>query len=637
MTYVRDYAIFSTDPDGIIQSWNEGVRHVLGYETEGFIGRPTRILFTEEDVAAGVPERELAQAAETGRANDDRWLQRRGGERFWAVGITTAIRDDNGTLVGFTKVLRDLTDRKQSEEALRVSEERLQLATTAARLGTWDCDPSSGVFVLDPRCCEVLGLEQTRQIELEGLLSAIDASHRDAAAAAIRNALQPGHGQLDLEVETAARRAEWVRITGRAYFNDARAIRLVGTVQDVTQRKGAELARDALYESERAARTEAERANRLKDEFLSTLSHELRTPLNAILGYARLLRTGHLEPERQGHALQVIERNALAQTRLIEDILDISRMMRGILHLDAMPLDLRAIVDDAVDVERPAINAKRLQLRWQPPATPVMVLGDPDRLRQVLINLLTNAVKFTPLGGAVAISLEARDAEVILEVVDTGVGIAAEFLPSIFERFRQADARRARSFGGLGLGLSIVRHLVELHGGTVDAASEGVDRGARLTVRLPALDAASTVSPAIEPAPRETVPASPSRLDGRRILVVDDDPEAVELTRHLLEHRGAQVTVATSAERALTELRVLRPHLLISDLGMPEVDGLELIHRVRERDIDVPAIAVTAYARREDIERAIEAGYQAHVAKPIDWDQLVDTIVSVCPPPEGPA
>ncbi len=632
VTYVRDYAIFSTDAHGVIQSWNEGVRAVFGYEADEFVGSSTRLVFTDEDVAAGVPERELAQAAEVGHSNDDRWLRRRDGDRFWASGITTAIRDDSGSLIGFSKVLRDLTERKLSDEALRISEERLQLATTAAQLGTWDCDPDLGLFVLDPRCRELLGLDSTPAVDLGRLLSGIGSPHRDEARAAIQRALEPGQGQLELEVQTASKDANWVRIHGRAYFNDERAVRLVGTAQDVTARKRAELARDALFESERAARSEAESANRLKDEFLSTLSHELRTPLNAILGYARLLRAGHVDADRRDHALQVIERNAVAQTRLIEDILDISRMMRGVLRLEAMPTDVRDVLRDAVDVALPAITAKQLQLTWQPPTTPIAVLGDADRLRQVVTNLLTNAVKFTPSGGAIALTLDQRDREVVLEVRDTGVGIPADFLPNVFERFRQADARRTRSFGGVGLGLSIVRHLVELHGGTVTAASEGEQKGATFTVRLPALDAATPAQHPARDASSDAGLATHVRLDGLRILIVDDDAEAVELMRHLLEHRGAQVNVATSADRALNELAVLHPHLLISDLGMPEVDGIELIHQVRERQIAVPAIAVTAYARREDAARAIDAGYQAHVAKPIDWAQLLETIVSVSPP-----
>jgi CheY-like chemotaxis protein len=313
-------------------------------------------------------------------------------------------------------------------------------------------------------------------------------------------------------------------------------------------------------------------------------------------------------------------------------------MMRGVLRLETMPTDLRDVLRDAVDVALPAITAKHLQLTWQPPPTPIAVLGDADRLRQVVTNLLTNAVKFTPSRGAIALTLDQRDSEVVLEVRDTGVGIPADFLPNVFERFRQADARRTRSFGGVGLGLSIVRHLVELHGGTVTAASEGEQKGATFTVRLPALDAATPAQhPGREATSSDAGLATHVRLDGLRILLVDDDAEAVELMRHLLEHRGAQVNVATSADRALNELSVLRPHLLISDLGMPEVDGIELIHQVRERQIAVPAIAVTAYARREDAARAIDAGYQAHVAKPIDWTQLLETIVSVSPPLDAPS
>jgi PAS domain S-box-containing protein len=634
VNYVRDFAIFSMDAEGVIQSWNEGVRNVLGYGADEFVGQASRLVFTDEDIAAGVPERELVQAADTGTANDDRWLRRRDGERFWASGITTAIRDERGTLIGFTKVLRDLTERKLSEEALRLSEERLQLATGAARLGTWDFDPATDVFLLDPRCRELLGLTPAEThadpVDVAALLGRVRASHRDQAAAAIEQTLQPGHGRpFDLELPTESDDGCWIRITGRAYFNGERPIRMVGTTQDITERKRAELARDALFELERLARTEAEAANRLKDDFLGTLSHELRTPLNAILGYTRLLRSGHVVEAHRDHALQVIERNALAQTRLIEDMLDISRLMRGVLQLDTQPVDLNAVVADALDIASPAIGAKHLDVSWTPLGG-ATVLGDVDRLRQVVTNLVTNATKFTPAGGKITISIDRVDRDLVLVVRDSGIGIAADFLPRVFERFRQADARPSRRHGGLGIGLSIARHLVELHGGTVEAASEGADAGATFTVRLPALDAA-TAAPVATAAETPSEPAGPpeAALEGLRMVVVDDNAEAVELMRHLLEQRGAQVTVATSAERAIHDLAMVRPHLLISDLGMPEVDGLELMRRVRERGYTVPAIAVTAYARAQDVEQALAAGYQAHVSKPIDWNVLHDRIVSL--------
>jgi PAS domain S-box-containing protein len=636
VTYVRDYAIFSTDAAGVIRSWNEGVRTVLGYGTDEFVGRTIHFLFTEEDVAAGVPERELTQAATAGAANDDRWMRRSDGNRFWASGITTAIHDEQSNLVGFTKVLRDQTDRKQADEALRASEERLQLAATAARLGTWDFDPPTGCFLLDPRCRELFGIAAAATVDLTHLLDRIGAPHRDHTRSAIGRAMQLGEGHCDLEVETLADNC-WIRITGRGYFNDERAVRVIGTAQDVTERKRAELARDSLLELERSARAEAESANRLKDEFLSTLSHELRTPLNAILGYIRLLRLGDVDDERRDHALQVIERNAQAQARLIEDILDISRMTRGVLRFDAQPLDLRSVVDDAIDGLRPSVAAKRLQLVWVPPLEASIVLGDGGRLRQVVTNLVANAIKFTSAGGTIAVNLESGGLDVALVVRDSGIGIGAEFLASVFEQFRQADATRARAYGGLGLGLSIVRHIVELHGGTVEAASEGENRGATFTVRLPVVERAAASSPTVQAPPEQPSPASQEgsaqvRLDGLRILVVDDEPDAVELMRHVLERRGAQVTVTTSAERALADLVTIRPHLLISDVGMPEIDGFELIHRVRERQIAVPAMAATAYARPQDVGRALAAGYDAHVSKPIDWNLLLERIVALCPP-----
>ena len=399
----------------------------------------------------------------------------------------------------------------------------------------------------------------------------------------------------------------------------------------MTEQKRAELARDALFELERSARSEAETANRLKDDFLGTLSHELRTPLNAILGYTRLLRSGHVVDAQRDRALQVIERNAVAQTRLIEDMLDISRLMRGVLQLDAHAVDLRGVVADAVDVARPAIEAKGLALTWVSPDTAAIVLGRrrsaaPGGLqpRSTTPPNSPRPVAPSPSNWLASIATWSSRSR------DSGVGITGDFLPRVFERFRQADARPSRRHGGLGLGLSIVRHLVELHGGTVDAESAGADTGATFTVRLPALDTAmpvpSVAAPELNPEPMELAAVT---LEGLRILAVDDNPEAVELMRHLLEHRGAQATVATSAERALHDLALVRPHLLISDLGMPEVDGLEFIRRVRERGFTVPAIAVTAYARTQDVEHALEAGYQAHVPKPIDWTTLFDRILAL--------
>ena len=371
---------------------------------------------------------------------------------------------------------------------------------------------------------------------------------------------------------------------------------------------------------EQAAREQAEYANRLKDEFLATVSHGLRTPLNAILGWTRMLRGGHVPRERQARVLETIERNAPAQAQLDEDLLDVSRIPSGKLRMELRPVSLAA----AVDAVRPAADARGVALEVTFGAPVGAVVGDPDRLQQVVWNLLSNAVKFTPRGGRVAVHLRRNDDAVAIEVTDTGDGIRADFLPFIFDRFRQADSSMARAHSGLGLGLAIVRHLVELHGGTVAAESDGPGRGSRFRVRLP-LPHDHAVEHAFgplraEPDERPSLPELPL-LTGLHVLVVDDVHDTRELLAEVLTQQGARVSTAVSAREALDALGG-RPDVLISDIGMPGGDGYELIRRVRARPpVDggaVPAVAVTAYARGEDVRQALAAGFQRHASKPIE-------------------
>jgi signal transduction histidine kinase/ActR/RegA family two-component response regulator len=381
--------------------------------------------------------------------------------------------------------------------------------------------------------------------------------------------------------------------------------------------------RQQLLESERAARAEAERANRMKDEFLAVISHELRTPLNAILGWASLLRRPHRTGDQLDKGLEVIERNTRLQVQLISDLLDVSRIISGKLHLDLRPVHLPAVVEAALDVVRGAAAAKGIELGEAIAPLDGVVSGDPARLQQIVLNLLSNAVKFTPRGGRVEVSLLCREGAVELAVRDSGAGISAEFLPHVFDRFRQADASTTRQHGGLGLGLAIVAHLVDLHGGAVRADSEGPGRGSTFTVTFP--DAADDLI---------TVAAPPfsgqaTRLRGVRVLVVDDELDARELAQRLLEDHEATVEVAASAEQALALLRGRAPDVLVSDIGMPGVDGYDLIRRVRQGENGagaLPAIALTAFARAEDRARALAAGYQAHLAKPIEPTELVAAV-----------
>ncbi|HEV2800914.1 MAG TPA: response regulator [Pyrinomonadaceae bacterium] len=417
--------------------------------------------------------------------------------------------------------------------------------------------------------------------------------------------------------------------------------------QEVTERKLVEEARARLLVREQAARAEAERANRTKDEFLATLSHELRTPLTAILGWTHLIRGGNLDESMMTRALETIERNARAQSQLIDDLLDVSRIITGKLSLDFRPVELASIIEATIDTVRPMAEAKSIRVRPQLHTTHCVVSGDPARLQQVVWNLFSNAVKFTPEGGRVEVNLSCDERHVQLDVSDTGQGISPDFLPYIFDRFRQADGTTTRKHGGLGLGLAIVRHLVELHGGTIRAHSDGDGRGATFTLSLPLASALNENDLEVERKAEITEDtaaasingnASPSLaqadvLGGLRILVVDDEADTRELVQEVLVRQGAQVCVCESAAEALRALAAWKPDLLVSDIGMPVEDGYELIKQVRRFDAEhqgqIPAVALTAYAGPDDHRRALAAGFQTHLAKPIEPKALVETVARV--------
>ena len=404
----------------------------------------------------------------------------------------------------------------------------------------------------------------------------------------------------------------------------------------LSELKRAEEERDRLLDRERRARGEAEAANRIKDEFLATLSHELRTPLASILGWANLLRAAAPDAPISAQGLEVIERNAQNQRQLIDDLLDVSRIITGQLRLDVSQVDLTRIVADAIEVVGPAANAKRIHIACVFEPELCHVVGDPVRLQQVVWNLLVNAVKFTPEGGSIGVTLEQVNHRVRVSISDTGQGITPEFLPHVFDRFRQADGTTTRAHGGLGLGLAIVRHLVEAHGGTVAAESAGAGRGAAFTFTLPLPAVREEVSEVDLPDQRlesRTRNRDATSLRGVRVLVVDDDTDARQMISAVLRRSGAEVKACCSAGEALTALPQWRPDVLMSDIGMPFEDGYDLIHQVRaltdEHGGRVPAAALTAYARDEDRTRAIAEGYQMHVAKPASSAELVAAVASL--------
>ena len=397
----------------------------------------------------------------------------------------------------------------------------------------------------------------------------------------------------------------------------------------VSSMRAQELAVDAD-----SSRAEVVATNRLTDELLAEVSHELRNPLNAILGWARLLGGGQLDPARMADAIRTIERNAKVLARIIDDLLDMSRIIGGTIRIDAQPVDLVAVIQGAIDEAHPAAHAKGLALTFTCHVVPDPVTGDAIRLQQVFANLLSNAIKFTASGGRIEVTLTSAGARAEIRVADTGQGIDAEFLPSIFERFSQADSSTTRRQGGLGLGLAIVRALVERHGGTVQAESPGRGLGATFTVRLPALSA-QDVGDAERCAVRDATTAAnrPARLDGIRVVLIDDDDDGRTMLTILLELAGANVAAAGSVHEALALLDTMRPDVIVSDVGMPDEDGFALIRGVRARDVEgggsVPAIALTGYVRPEDRARLLAAGFQQHLRKPLEPGEIVAAIASL--------
>jgi PAS domain S-box-containing protein len=523
-----DDAIIGKDLNSIITSWNQGAERIFGYSAEEMIGTsivrliPPERQGEEEEILSCLKRGERFEHFETVRITKE-------GRQLHVSLTVSPIKDANGRVVGASKIARDITDRKLSEEALR----------------------------------------EARKIA--------EAANAD---------------------------------------------------------------RKRLLESERAARSEAERANHMKDEFLATLSHELRTPLNAVLGWAAALRAGHSLTEELEQGLETIERNARVQAQIIEDLLDMSRIISGKVRLDVQRLDLPAVVAEAIDTVRASASAKgvRLQAIIDPLNTPVT--GDPNRLQQVFWNLLSNAIKFTPKGGRVQVLLERVDSHVEVSVIDTGEGISPEFLPYIFNRFQQADASTTRRHGGLGLGLAIVKQLVELHGGSVRVKSSGIGKGATFIVSLPV----TVLHPLQEPwerghpqsKPRD-LPSIPAiSLDNVNVLVIDDELDARNLLKLLLESAGAVVYLASSAEQGMEHLLTKSVDVLICDIGMPDVDGYSLMRRIRALDdgqkSEVAAVALTAYARLEDRTEAMRAGFQNHLPKPVEPAELLAVVHSLANP-----
>jgi PAS domain S-box-containing protein len=506
--------------------------------------------------------------------------------------------------------------------SLRESEEHLRAALASAHAGCWEWDARTDRRVWSEECYALFGIAAgERVVSSEDYFHLIHpddrARHREDLHRLFEQRVEDFSFEYRILHSTLG--ARWVHSRGRIRYDaDGAPLRAAGIIRDITEQKRIEQERELLLDSERAARAEAERASRMKDEFLAMISHELRTPLSAILGWTQLLRRPDAPPAHRDRCLEVIERNTRLQAQLISDLLDVNRITAGKLHLDLSSVDLPLVVEAAIDACRAAAEAKQVMLVAAIDPASLTLWGDSGRMQQVVTNLITNAIKFTPRGGTVTVSLARRDERAEIVVRDTGQGIAPEFLPRIFDRFSQAESSKAHRHGGLGLGLSIVEHLVRLHGGEVRAESAGLGLGATFTISLPC---------EVGPSPTRSVPA-PQLGEGRdlygaRVLVVDDEADARELAKRVLQEHGATVVTAASGQEAIDVVSAAAPDVLVSDLGMPGVDGYELVRAVRAKRGPVPAVAVTGFARPEDRLRALSAGYEGYLTKPIDPTDLV--------------
>jgi PAS domain S-box-containing protein len=640
---VRDYAIFMLDPQGFVLTWNAGAQRFKGYAAAEIIGQHFSRFYPADALARRLPEHELEVAKATGSFEDEGWRLRKDGSRFWANVVITAMRDARGVLLGFSKVTRDLTQRRHHEEALRQSEERFRLLVEGVS--------EYAIFMLDVNGRIATWNSGAQRLKGYSAADILGQHFSVFYPPEVRESGWPEH-----ELHVAAERGSfvdegwrvrkdgtrmWANVTITALKDGSGTLLgFAKLTRDLTETKrveAVELAsqqREEILEAERSARMSAQRATRIKDEFLATLSHELRTPLSSILGWTQvLLRTeGKEMPAQFRRALDVIDRNARAQVQLIDDLLDLSRIMTGKIRLDLREVCVRDIVAAALDAAAPGAHAKDICIDALLDPIPVTISGDPNRLQQVVWNLLSNAIKFTPAGGRIRVELRRVNAHVELCVSDTGIGIAPGFLPRVFDRFSQRDSSTTRAFGGLGLGLAISKQLIDLHGGSICVASEGEGRGATFTVELPlsiaqAADARAFQAPAAHGA-RSTASKLPElhQLDGIHAFIVDDETDARELLQHVLENQGARVTSFGSAQEALAALRDTRPDLIVSDIGMPRMDGYQFMRDLRAGELrsdPIPALALTAFARAEDRKRSLLAGYQAQIAKPFDVDELI--------------
>ena len=690
-------AIISKSLQGVVTSWNAAAERLFGWTAEEMVGAsilrviPEALRHEEAAILAKVRGGERIERYETTRVRKD-------GTQFDVSLTISPIRDASGHIVGASKIAHDITERRRADAALVALAEEGHALETLRKVGrsvASEFDLNTIVQRVTDAATEISGAtcgaffehvqgqaehpwrlyatSRAEREECEGFPTPTDfpegfrgdasvrsddirVDPRFAGTAAVSTpaglsicsylampvtsktgqligALLLGHGERGRFNDRAERLVAGIASQAAIAIDNSRLVQALKERESTLSQLLSE--RERILQSERTARAEAERLGHLKDEFLATLSHELRTPLNAVQGWTHLLLRGP-STEQQKEALVVIDRNVRAQSRIIGDLLDMSRIISGKIALEVQALQLHQVIQAAVDTVRQTAEARSIRINTLLDTSIGFVRGDPNRLQQALWNLLTNAIKFTPAGGRIQVVLERVNSHVEISVEDTGVGIRQDFLPYIFDHFRQADSSTTRRFGGLGLGLSIVKNLVELHGGNVRVKSRGENQGSTFIVALPL--------PHVRPAPDRVAPPEHGadtaldtmelpRVDGARILVVDDETDGRTLLVRILADLGAQCVAADGAEQALELLKANQFDILLSDIGMPRTDGYELIRAARQLDHQrrkaLPAVAITAYARPEDRQRSLVAGYHAHLSKPIEARELVATVAGL--------
>ncbi|HUO85727.1 MAG TPA: PAS domain S-box protein [Thermoanaerobaculia bacterium] len=643
---VQDYAIFLLDPEGNISSWNSGASRIFGFQEQEVLGRHFSIFYGPDDIAARKPRRELQTAAAAGRVEDEGWRLRKDGSRFWTDTIITVMRNEAGEIAGFAKITRDVTEQRQTEEEIRQSMETFQLLVSSVQ--------DYAIFMLDPEGLVATwnsGAERIKGYKPEEIIGRHFSAfygEQDILDRKPERKLEIARKQGKVEDEGWRLRKDgtrfWANVVITAVHDEHGQLRGFAKItRDVTERKQAEETRHDLLEQREARIREeekrryaeasyqiAEEANRAKDEFLMTLSHELRTPMTAILGWARMLPALSPDDPLFHEAIESIASAARLQARLIDDILDVSRIMSGKLLLNPELVDMAGVILNAVDTINPTAAAKEIAITTSFAPGLGSLTVDATRIQQVIWNLLSNAVKFTPSKGSVHVSAERQASSVEISVRDTGEGIDPDFLPHLFEPFRQAEDPQTRMHGGLGLGLSIVRSIAEAHGGTVTARSEGSGKGATFTVTLPVHGAGAVTG---ESKGLGGTHLSQDRLRGLEIVLVEDDGGSRKMFTTVLRAAGAEVVAHDSALAALDAIDRKPPDLVITDIAMPEIDGYTFVRSLRARSYgpNLRIVALTAFPAGKE-ERN---GFDAYLLKPIDPFHLVDELARIAAEPDS--